>query len=171
MKLEVPAVPLPMLRRAASSTLDAVRRFATGLYNDYQAVKAGGTLPGSSGPVEGHLNRLNMLKWQMFGRAHLDLLGPASCGRHGSGSPRSSGRGCQSRSRPPRRPRSPRVRPAEASSARLRPHRGFKAGQRACCPTSYRGGSLALVARTRPPDEAAIGCIKYSSFNYHQNGP
>ena len=76
MKLEVPAVPLPMLRRAASSTLDAVRRFATGLYNDYQAVKAGGTLPGSSGPVEGHINRLNMLKRQMFGRAHLDLLGP-----------------------------------------------------------------------------------------------
>ena len=74
MKLEVPAVPLPVLRCAASSTLDAVRRFATGLYDDYQAVKAGGTLPGSSGPVEGHLNRLNMLKRQMFGRAHLDLL-------------------------------------------------------------------------------------------------
>jgi transposase len=52
-----------------------VRRFATGLYDDYQAVKAGVTLPGSSGPVEGHLNRLNMLKQQIFGRAHLDLLG------------------------------------------------------------------------------------------------
>ena len=57
MKLEVPAVPLPVLRRAASSTLDAVRRFATGLYDDYQAVKAGVTLPWSSGPVEGHINR------------------------------------------------------------------------------------------------------------------
>jgi hypothetical protein len=75
MKLEVSAVPLPMLRRAASRTLDAVRRFATGLYDDYQAVKAGVTLPWSSGPVEGHSNRLNMLKRQMFGRAHLDLLG------------------------------------------------------------------------------------------------
>src|SRR5438132_13296465 len=74
MKLEVPAVPLPVLRRAASSTLDAVRRFATGLYEDYEAVKAGVTLPWSSGPVEGHINRLNMLKRQMFGRAHLDLM-------------------------------------------------------------------------------------------------
>jgi len=75
MKLEVPAVPLPVLRRAASSTLDAVRRFATGLYDDYQAVKAGVTLPWSTSPVEGHINRLKMLKRQMFGRAHLDLLG------------------------------------------------------------------------------------------------
>src|SRR2546429_6825750 len=74
MKLEVPAVPLPVLRRAASSTLDAVRRFATGLYVDYQAVKAGVTMPWSSGPVEGHINRLKMVKRQMFGRAHLDLL-------------------------------------------------------------------------------------------------
>jgi hypothetical protein len=74
MKLEVPAVPLPVLRRAASSTLDAVRRFATGLYDDYQAVKAGVTLPWSTSPVEGHINRLKMLKRQMFGRAHLDLL-------------------------------------------------------------------------------------------------
>src|SRR5438874_12959881 len=74
MKLEVPAVPLPVLRRAASSTLDAVRRFATGLRDDYAAVKAGVTLPWSSGPVEGHINRLKMLKRQMFGRARLDLL-------------------------------------------------------------------------------------------------
>ena len=32
------------------------------------------TLPWSSGPVEGHINRLKMLKRQMFGRARLDLL-------------------------------------------------------------------------------------------------
>jgi transposase len=70
-----PAQLDPWLQRAASSTLDAVRRFATGLYDDYQAVKAGVTLPWSSGPVEGHINRLKMLKRQMFGRAHLDLLG------------------------------------------------------------------------------------------------
>jgi transposase len=54
--------------------VDAVRRFATGLYEDYEAVKAGVTLPWSSGPVEGHINRLKMLKRQMFGRARLDLL-------------------------------------------------------------------------------------------------
>ena len=62
------------LARAAQSTLEAVQRFAKGLREDYAAVKAGVTLPWSNGPVEGHINRLKMLKRQMFGRAHLDLL-------------------------------------------------------------------------------------------------
>ena len=70
-----PAQLDPWLQRATTSTLDALRRFAAGLSEDYQAVKAGGTLPWSTGPVEGHINRLKMLKRQMFGRAHLDLLG------------------------------------------------------------------------------------------------
>ena len=64
----------PWLARAATSALDAMRRFATGLRADYAAVKAGVTLPWSNGPVEGHINRLKMLKRQMFGRARLDLL-------------------------------------------------------------------------------------------------
>jgi len=37
-------------------------------------VKAGLTLPWSTGPVEGQINRLKMLKRQMFGRANIDLL-------------------------------------------------------------------------------------------------
>ena len=69
-----PAQLDPWLQRATASAVDAVRRFATGLYEDYEAVKAGVTLPWSSGPVEGHINRLKMLKRQMFGRARLDLL-------------------------------------------------------------------------------------------------
>ena len=64
----------PWLQRATTSALDAMQRFATGLRDDYAAVKAGVTLPWSNGPVEGHINRLKMLKRQMFGRAHLDLL-------------------------------------------------------------------------------------------------
>jgi transposase len=64
----------PWLTRATTSTLEALQRFATGLYEDYAAVKAGATLPWSSSPVEGHINRLKMLKRQMFGRARLDLL-------------------------------------------------------------------------------------------------
>jgi transposase len=64
----------PWLERASKSTLEAVQRFASGLRDDYAAVKAGMTLPWSTGPVEGHINRLKMLKRQMFGRAHLDLL-------------------------------------------------------------------------------------------------
>jgi transposase len=83
----------PWLKRATTSTLEALRRFAKGLYEDYDAVKAGVTLPWSTGPVEGHINRLKMLKRQMFGRARLDLLsrrfvrapaceqGPAQSGR------------------------------------------------------------------------------------------
>jgi transposase len=65
----------PWLQRASTSTVEALRRFAAGLYEDYAAVKAGVTLPWSTGPVEGHINRLKMLKRQMFGRARLDLLG------------------------------------------------------------------------------------------------
>jgi transposase len=64
----------PWLQRAPTSAVDAVRRFATGLYEDYEAVKAGVTLPWNSGPVEGHINRLKMLKRQMVGRARLALL-------------------------------------------------------------------------------------------------
>src|SRR5262244_1011522 len=62
------------LQRATSGTLEALQRFASGLREDYEAVKAGVTLPWSTSPVEGHINRLKMLKRQMFGRAHLDLL-------------------------------------------------------------------------------------------------
>ena len=64
----------PWLARAAESPLVPLQRFAKGLRDDYDAVKAGVTLPWSNGPVEGHINRLKMLKRQMFGRARLDLL-------------------------------------------------------------------------------------------------
>jgi transposase len=62
------------LERASKSALEAVQRFASGLRDDYAAVKAGMTLPWSTSPVEGHINCLKMVKRQMFGRAHLDLL-------------------------------------------------------------------------------------------------
>jgi len=64
----------PWLTRATASTLEAFQRFARGLREDYAAVKSGVTLPWSTSPVEGHINRLKMVKRQMFGRAHLDLL-------------------------------------------------------------------------------------------------
>jgi len=62
------------LERAATSCLTAFERFARGLRDDYKAVKAGLTLPWSTGPVEGQINRLKMLKRQMYGRANIDLL-------------------------------------------------------------------------------------------------
>lgn len=62
------------LERAAASCLQAFKSFAKGLKADYEAVKAGVTLPWSTGPVEGQINRLKMLKRQMYGRANIDLL-------------------------------------------------------------------------------------------------
>ena len=47
----------------------ALRSFVLGLRRDQDAVTAGLTLPWSSGAVEGHVNRIKMLKRQMFGRA------------------------------------------------------------------------------------------------------
>ncbi|MFS8097784.1 transposase [Lentzea alba] len=48
--------------------------FVRGLRRDQDAVTAGLTLHWNSGIVEGHVNRLKMLKRQMFGRAKPDLL-------------------------------------------------------------------------------------------------
>jgi transposase len=64
----------PWLERAAASCLQAFKSFAKGLKADDEAVKAGVTLPWSTGPVEGQINRLKMLKRQMYGRANIDLL-------------------------------------------------------------------------------------------------
>ena len=54
--------------------LPHLHSFAAGLKRDHAAVTNGLTLPYSSGPVEGHVNRIKMLKRQMYGRANLDLL-------------------------------------------------------------------------------------------------
>jgi transposase len=73
-RLRQPAQVDPWLARATRSPVRPLQRFATGLSDDYAAIKAGTTLQWSNGPVEGHINRLKMLKRQMFGRARLDLL-------------------------------------------------------------------------------------------------
>jgi transposase len=51
-----------------------MRSFAAGLGKDWPAVTAGLTLPWRSGTVEGHVNRIKMIKRQMYGRAKPDLL-------------------------------------------------------------------------------------------------
>ena len=48
--------------------------YAAGLKRDHAAVLNGLTLPHSSGPVEGNVNRIKMIKRQMYGRASLSLL-------------------------------------------------------------------------------------------------
>lgn len=52
----------------------ALRSFVTGLQADQDAVTAGLTLRWNSGSVEGHVNRIKMLKRQMYGRANPNLL-------------------------------------------------------------------------------------------------
>lgn len=59
---------------AQNSPLPELRGFATGLRKDWSAVMAGLSVHWSSGAVEGHVNRIKMLKRQMFGRAKPDLL-------------------------------------------------------------------------------------------------
>jgi transposase len=60
--------------RAEASDIQEIRSFAAGLRKDWAAVTAGLTLPWSSGTVEGHVNRIKMIKRQMYGRARPDLL-------------------------------------------------------------------------------------------------
>ena len=54
--------------------LPELHSYANGLKRDYDAVRNGLTLAHSSGAVEGQVNRIKMIKRQMFGRAKLDLL-------------------------------------------------------------------------------------------------
>jgi len=62
------------LEQANSSLLKPFPQFAQTLQEDYAAVKAGVTLAVSNGQVEAQVNRLKMLKRQMYGRAGMDLL-------------------------------------------------------------------------------------------------
>jgi transposase len=58
----------------ATEPLPALHSLITGLRRDLDAVTAGLTLPWSSGPVEGNVNRIKTIKRQMYGRASFDLL-------------------------------------------------------------------------------------------------
>jgi transposase len=62
------------LTRAEAGPCPEIRHFAEGIRRDESAVNAAITLPWSNGPVEGHVNRLKMIKRQMYGRAGFALL-------------------------------------------------------------------------------------------------
>jgi transposase len=61
----------PWQKAARKSPL---HHFVVQLQRDEAAVRAALTLPWSTGPVEGHIHRLKLIKRQMYGRAKLDLL-------------------------------------------------------------------------------------------------
>jgi transposase len=59
---------------AKNSGIVELKNFAQGLEKDLKAIEAALTYEWSNGPVEGHNNRLKMIKRQMYGRAKFDLL-------------------------------------------------------------------------------------------------
>ena len=62
------------LSSAEASRLPEFQSFAKGIELDKASVLAGLTLPWSNGPLQGHVNRLKLLKRSMYGRAKLPLL-------------------------------------------------------------------------------------------------
>jgi len=62
------------LEAVRASQLKAFHTFVTGVQKDKDAVLAGLTLPWNNGPLEGHVNRLKLIKRSMYGRAEVDLL-------------------------------------------------------------------------------------------------
>jgi len=62
------------ITEGVTSGIEALARFAQGLQEDLPAITAGLTLPWSNGAVEGHVNRLKLLKRQSYGRAGVGLL-------------------------------------------------------------------------------------------------
>ncbi|WP_338704006.1 transposase (plasmid) [Streptomyces sp. Q6] len=62
------------LKEVEQSELKELHVFANGVRKDLAAVTAGLTVPWNSGAVEGHVNRIKMLKRQHYGRAGFELL-------------------------------------------------------------------------------------------------
>ena len=62
------------LERVKAHAPRELKSFAVGLRRDYQAVRAGLSGPQSNAQVEGQITRLKLLKRQMYGKAHFDLL-------------------------------------------------------------------------------------------------
>jgi transposase len=64
----------PWLAAAKAAALAEFSQFAAGLERDKAAVLAALQYPWSNGQIEGQINRLKLLKRQMYGRANFDLL-------------------------------------------------------------------------------------------------
>jgi transposase len=65
---------LPLLEDAVKSGIDTLKGFANGIQQDLAAVMNALSLPWSNGQTEGQVNRLKLIKRQMYGRANFDLL-------------------------------------------------------------------------------------------------
>jgi len=64
----------PWVADCRAGPVPELRNVATSLEKDGAAVRAALALPWSNGPVEGHINKLKLIKRAAFGRMKLDLL-------------------------------------------------------------------------------------------------
>jgi transposase len=64
----------PWIEKAMASPFSFLVQFARTLRRDLPAVERSITMPWSSGPLEGQINRLKMVKRQRYGRAGFPLL-------------------------------------------------------------------------------------------------
>jgi transposase len=62
------------LARAEESDIGEFAAVARSIWTDRRAVEAAVRLEWSNGQVEGHVNRLKLIKRTMYGRANFDLL-------------------------------------------------------------------------------------------------
>ena len=62
------------LGEASACGVPVIEAFATGLRGDSGAIDAALTTPWSNGQTEGQVNRLKLIKRQMFGHASFELL-------------------------------------------------------------------------------------------------
>jgi transposase len=62
------------LTRVEADDQPQLHSFASGIRRDQQAVTAGLALPCSSAAMEGNVNKIKMIKRQMYGRASFPLL-------------------------------------------------------------------------------------------------
>lgn len=62
------------LQAVEQSDLPELQTFTAGIQRDRDAVLAGLTLPYNNGLLEGHINRLKLIKRSMYGRGKFDLL-------------------------------------------------------------------------------------------------
>jgi transposase len=62
------------MEQARKTGIHSLVRFVRTLKRDLNAVESAVSTPRSNGPVEGHINRLKILKRQMYGRAGIELL-------------------------------------------------------------------------------------------------
>jgi transposase len=62
------------LEEAKASNIKELQSLATGIYRDFDAVRAALAMDYSNGQTEGKVNKLKCIKRQMYGRANFDLL-------------------------------------------------------------------------------------------------